>query len=273
MTKEQNLNDLFISIVIPMYNRSKTIIYCLDSVCTQTFKNIEIIVVDDFSTDNSVDLVSSYQDNRIKLIKLEKNSGAQVARNKGIIEAKGDWIAFNDSDDLWEKDKLEIQIKELEKTNFDKNTVIHSNCICLDLINHKTWEWKLPIIEGVSYKSLLEKSSPMFQALLTSKEALLEIGLLDENVPSYQEWDTSIRLAKKCKFIHIEKPLFTYVLHQGETISKNHKRDIEGYLHIINKFKNDLQKYNLFEKHINLLAKRAISFSLHKEAEDILKML
>ena len=188
MTKEQNLNDLFISIVIPMYNRSKTIIYCLDSVCTQTFKNIEIIVVDDFSTDNSVDLVSSYQDNRIKLIKLEKNSGAQVARNKGIIEAKGDWIAFNDSDDLWEKDKLEIQIKELEKTNFDKNTVIHSNCICLDLINHKTWEWKLPIIEGVSYKSLLEKSSPMFQALLTSKEALLEIGLLDENVPSYQEW-------------------------------------------------------------------------------------
>src|SRR5574344_63545 len=128
MTKEQNLNDLFISIVIPMYNRSKTIIYCLDSVCTQTFKNIEIIVVDDFSTDNSVDLVSSYQDNRIKLIKLEKNSGAQIARNRGIIEAKGNWIAFNDSDDIWEKDKLEIQIKELEKTNFDKNTVVHSNC-------------------------------------------------------------------------------------------------------------------------------------------------
>lgn len=267
------MNDLFISIVIPMYNRSKTIIYCLDSVCTQTFKNIEIIVVDDFSTDNSVDLVSSYQDNRIKLIKLEKNSGAQIARNRGIIEAKGNWIAFNDSDDLWEKDKLEIQIKELEKTNFDKNTVVHSNCICLDLINNKTWEWKVPITNDSCYRLLLERPAPLFPTLLISKEALLEIGLLDENVPSYQEWDTSISLAKKCKFIHIEKPLFTYVLHQGETISKNHKRDIEGYLYIINKFKNDLQKYNLYEKHINLLAKRATSFSLFKEAENILKML
>ena len=271
--KEQSLNNLFISVIIPMYNRSKTIIECLDSVCAQTFKNIEIIVVDDFSTDNSIDLVSSYRDNRVKLIRLEKNSGAQVARNRGIIEAKGEWIAFNDSDDLWEKDKLEIQTKELEKINFNKDTVIHSNCFCLDKNNSNFWEWKLPIIERDSYTSLLEKSSPMFQALLTSKKALLEIGLLDENVPSYQEWDTSIRLAKKCKFIHIEKPLFTYIFHDGETISKNHKRDIEGYLYIINKFKKELQEYNFYEKHINQLSKRANSFSLFQEAEDILKMI
>ena len=273
MIKEQSLNNLFISVIIPMYNRSKTIIECLDSVCAQTFKNIEIIVVDDFSTDNSIDLVSSYRDNRVKLIRLEKNSGAQVARNRGIIEAKGEWIAFNDSDDLWEKDKLEIQTKELEKINFNKDTVIHSNCFCLDKNNSNFWEWKLPIIERESYTSLLEKSPPMFEALLTSKKALLEIGLLDENVPSYQEWDTSIRLAKKCKFIHIEKPLFTYIFHDGETISKNHKRDIEGYLYIINKFKKELQEYNFYEKHINQLSKRANSFSLFQEAEEILKMI
>ena len=271
--KEQSLNNLFISVIIPMYNRSKTIIECLDSVCAQTFKNIEIIVVDDFSTDNSVDLVSSYQDNRIKLIKLEKNSGAQVARNRGIIEAKREWIAFNDSDDLWEKDKLEIQTKELEKINFNKDTVIHSNCTCLDLINNKTWEWKVPKTYGLCYKLLLERPAPLFPTILTSKKALLEIGLLDENVPSYQEWDTSIRLAKKCKFIHIEKPLFTYIFHDGETISKNNKRDIEGYLYIINKFKKELQEYNFYEKHINQLSKRANSFSLFQEAEEILKMI
>lgn len=267
------MQNLLVSVIIPMYNRSKTIIKCLDSICKQTYKDIEIIVVDDYSNDNSVDLVNNYKDSRVKVIKLLKNSGAQVARNKGIMESKGKWIAFNDSDDMWHPNKLELQLEELKRVSYNEYTVIHSNCICLDLINNKSWEWKLPLIEGSCYINLLKTSSPMFQAILTSKKALLEIGLLDENVPSYQEWDTSIRLAKKCKFIHIEKPLFTYIFHDGETISKNHKRDIEGYLYIINKFKKELQEYNFYEKHINQLSKRANSFSLFQEAEEILKMI
>lgn len=267
------MNDNFtISVVIPMYNRSETILECLNSICNQSFKEIEIIVVDDCSSDNSVDLVRGYQDKRVKLVELEKRSGAQAARNKGILESSGEWIAFNDSDDIWEKDKLDMQVKELERFGFDKNVVVHSNCYCLDRMKDKFWEWKVPRVKGNAYKLLLEKPSPLFPSLITSRTALFEIGLLDEDVPSYQEWDTSIRLAKKCKFIHIEKPLFTYVFHQGDTISKDCKRDIEGYLYIVNKFKDDMQKYGFYDKHLEWLSKRAAAFSLFKESEAILRM-
>jgi glycosyltransferase involved in cell wall biosynthesis len=268
------MKNLMVSVVIPMYNREETIVGCLDSVCNQTFKNIEVIVVDDCSTDHSVRLVENYKDERVRLIKLDKKSGAQVARNKGISESKADWIAFNDSDDLWMVDKLAVQIAELSNAGFNKNTVVHSNCFCLDLLNdNRTWEWKLPQTLGMCYELLLKRPAPMFQAILTSKDALLEIDMLDENVPSYQEWDTSIRLAKNCQFIHIEKPLFTYVFHKGETISKDHKRDVEGYLYILNKFEDELKINNMYESHVRQLSKRAASFSLFCEADEIISKL
>lgn len=266
--------NLLVTVVIPMHNRAETIVGCLDSVCNQTHRNIDVVVVDDCSTDDSVELVKSYNDQRVRLIQLEQKSGAQVARNRGIFESKADWIAFNDSDDLWVEDKLEIQMSELEKVNFDTNTVVHSNCICLDQINNnRTWVWELPKTNGMCYDLLLERPAPVFPSLLTSKSALLDIGFLDEKVPSYQEWDTCIRLAKICNFIHVDKPLFTYVFHKGETISKDHKRDVEGYLYIINKFEDDLKVKNMYESHVRRLSKRATSFSLFDEAEKILSLL
>ena len=185
------MNDL-ISIVIPAYNREKTILRCIDSVLKQTYKNIEIIVVDDGSTDKTQEIILSVKDSRIKYVKLEKNSGAQVARNKGIEFADGKWIAFLDSDDMWEEDKLEIQYEILKKNGFDEYIVVHGDCYCYDENTGKKWIWDLPLTEGHCYIDLLKRPSPMFQAILTSKKALLEIGLLDPSVPSYQEWDTSI---------------------------------------------------------------------------------
>ena len=119
-----------VSVIIPVYNRFQTIQYCIESVLIQSYQDFEIIVVDDLSTDNTCDIVESLKDARIRLIKLDKKGGAQVARNKGIIEARGEWIAFLDSDDLWEDKKLEIQVDELKKHNFDSNIVIHCNCFC-----------------------------------------------------------------------------------------------------------------------------------------------
>ena len=83
-----------ISVVIPTYNRQNTITYCLKSVLAQTYKNFEILVVDDGSTDQTVPIVSEICDPRIRLIEAKKNGGAQAARNIGIKAAKGEWIAF-----------------------------------------------------------------------------------------------------------------------------------------------------------------------------------
>lgn len=233
-----------ISIIIPAYNRAKLLPECIKSIIHQTYTDWECIIVDDFSTDNTRELVEKINvaDKRIRCITNTRKKGAQGARNSGILEAKGEWIAFNDSDDEWLSDKLEKQIKELEKINFDKNYLVHGNCNVFNHQTNLTSYWKLPLREGNCYKQLLSAPAPVFPALLVSKEALIKIDLLDENVPSYQEWDTSIRLSKYCKFIHIQEPLFIYHQHAGETISKDLERDIKGVNYIRMKCREDFIK-------------------------------
>jgi glycosyltransferase involved in cell wall biosynthesis len=270
-----NQNPL-ISVVIPAFNRGKTIAYCLNSVLVQTYENIEVIVVDDCSTDNTVEVARSYDDPRVRCIILERNSGAQAARNRGIREAAGDWIAFQDSDDEWLPDKLERQIKVLSRVGFDPYTVVHSNAIKYEYKNDTKRLWKLPVIEGESekiYSMLLASPGPVFPSLLASKSALERISYLDENVPSYQEWDTSIRLAKYCRFIHIQEPLFIYHLHNEDTISKDMKRDFLGYKTIINKHEADIKAYcgdKIWNQHILLLLRRCLRFGLIEEFDNLI---
>ena len=107
------MNNL-VSIIMPSYNTAKFISDSINSVLSQTYSNWELIIVDDCSSDNTDEIVSPFlSDKRIKYLKNEKNSGAAVSRNYALREAKGKWIAFLDSDDLWEKDKLQKQILSL----------------------------------------------------------------------------------------------------------------------------------------------------------------
>lgn len=108
-----------VSIITPSYNTAKFISKTIESVQAQTYKNWEMIIVDDCSTDNTDEVICKYlSDNRIKYIKNEKNSGAAVSRNKALREAKGKWIAFLDSDDLWSPEKLEKQIKFMKENEY-----------------------------------------------------------------------------------------------------------------------------------------------------------
>lgn len=108
-----------ISIITPSYNSEKFISKTIESVLSQTYTNWEMIIVDDCSPDNSNEIIEEYckKDSRVKLIKLEKNSGPARARNTAIKEAKGRYIAFLDADDLWLPDKLEKQIKFMNENN------------------------------------------------------------------------------------------------------------------------------------------------------------
>ena len=107
------MSEYLVSIVTPVYNSEKFISETIDSIQNQTYKRWELILVDDCSSDNSYDIISEYikNDKRIRYIKLEKNSGAAVSRNTGIKNAKGRFIAFLDSDDIWLPEKLEKQVK------------------------------------------------------------------------------------------------------------------------------------------------------------------
>lgn len=236
----QKQDDPKISVVIPAFNRRDTVNRCLDSVLAQTPPPFEVIVVDDCSSDKTVDAVTSYPERQVRCVSLEKRCGAQAARNRGVAEAKGDWIAFQDSDDEWLPGKLMKQLDALADSGFDPWTVVHGDSIWLDA-SGKEIKVDLPQVEGEdAYAELLTRPGPMFQSLLVSKLALQEIGYLDVNVPSYQEWDTAIRLAQRCRFVHIREPLFIYHLHQGETISKDAGRGIAGYQYVIDKFREEI---------------------------------
>jgi glycosyltransferase involved in cell wall biosynthesis len=110
-------NEL-VSIIMPSYNTGKYIKESIQSVINQTYKNWELIIVDDCSTDNTDEVLDDIHDPRIKIYKNEKNSGAAVSRNKALSEAKGRWIAFIDSDDLWKLEKLSKQIEFMKTNNY-----------------------------------------------------------------------------------------------------------------------------------------------------------
>ena len=114
MKSEKLVNGL-VSIIMPSWNTAKFIGETIQSVKNQTYTNWELLIVDDCSTDNTDEIVASFKDDRIRYFHNEKNSGAALTRNKALREAKGEWIAFLDSDDLWAPTKLEHQINFMKK--------------------------------------------------------------------------------------------------------------------------------------------------------------
>ena len=115
------MENQLVSIITPVYNTEKFIEETIQCVENQIYTNWEWFLVDDCSTDKSVEIIEKYlkKDKRIKLIKLVENSGAAIARNTGIEKSTGKYIAFLDSDDIWKKEKLEKQIKFIEKNNYE----------------------------------------------------------------------------------------------------------------------------------------------------------
>ena len=111
--------DNLVSIIMPSYNTGRFIAESIKSVLAQTYPDWELIIVDDCSTDNTDEVVQPFlPDERIKYFKNEKNSGAALTRNKAMREANGEWVAFLDSDDLWEPEKLEKQIAFMKDNNY-----------------------------------------------------------------------------------------------------------------------------------------------------------
>lgn len=121
MYENSDINKPLVSIVTPCYNSENYISETIESVINQTYSNWEMIIVDDISFDNSIEIIKKYceKDSRIKYYILEEKGGASLARNKAIRESKGKYIAFLDSDDLWKEEKLEKQVKFMEENNYD----------------------------------------------------------------------------------------------------------------------------------------------------------
>jgi glycosyltransferase involved in cell wall biosynthesis len=226
-----------ISVIIPFYNREKSLRSAIQSVLDQDFHDFEIWAVDDGSTDSSCEIVQLIQDARVKLIKLEKNQGAQAARNAGIKAANSPWITFLDSDDVYLPSSLSSRYQFALKNNVQ---VVHSDC----LIMRSEWthakKFGTVPLSGNVYLKLLQKPGPTFPGLFVAKAALEKIGYLDQEIRAYQEWDTAIRLAKEFEFGFLPEPTFVYQISSMNSISKNADKSAKSYLHIVKKYENEI---------------------------------
>jgi glycosyltransferase involved in cell wall biosynthesis len=234
-----------VSIIIPTYNREGLIEGSVRSVLAQTYRNFEIILVDDCSTDGTPEVISSLvkEDRRCRYIRHDINIGAQAARQTGIKAAKGELIAFLDSDDEWYPEKLEKQVEAFKRLPA-KVGAVHSGCDIYYESTGRKKRFEVPILNGYVYEKLLRRPGPLYPCLMVRRKCFGEIpDAIDPNVPSYQEWDTSINLARKYDFYFIDEPLMVYNIHKGETISSDLYRDIEGYLYVVKKHHEEILKH------------------------------
>lgn len=207
---------MLVSIITPSYDSEKFISDTIQSVLNQTYKNWEMIIVDDCSPDNSNKVIEKYckQDNRIKLIKLEKNSGPAIARNRGIKEAKGRYIAFLDSDDMWLPYKLETQVKFMQQNNV---SLCYSSYFLIDENSKKIGNFIIPK-EKVNYKDLLKTC---IIGNLTAIYDCKKIGKVYMENVGHEDYTLWLKILKKVDFAHGTKtPLAKYRLHT-KSISKN----------------------------------------------------
>lgn len=201
-----------VSVVMPAHNAEKTIAMGIQSVLNQTFKQIELIIVDDLSDDRTLFIAESFseRDSRIRVRKNTRNMGTAVSRNRGVEEAKYEWVAFIDSDDLWEADKLEKQIAVMEK--FPGYSICFTGSGFVNESGIK-YGYTLNVPERISYAELLKQNLISCSSVLVKKETLLRIPMHSE--PGiHEDFATWIRILREETFaIGINEPLLIYRIH------------------------------------------------------------
>ena len=207
-----------VSVIVPTYNRANRLEGTLRSIVSQTYQDFELIVVDDGSTDNTSKVIESFPS--AQYLPMKKNSGVSKARNIGLACAKGEFICFLDSDDLWKEKKLEIQIHWME-SNTD-NQVCYTdeiwirNGVRVNQMN-KHRKYTGDIFRHCLALCIVSPSSVMIRAKLFS-----EIGNFDESLPACEDYDLWLRIAVKYAFHFIEEPLIIKQGGHGDQLSRKY---------------------------------------------------
>jgi glycosyltransferase involved in cell wall biosynthesis len=213
-----------VSVVIPTYRRPDRLERALNSVCLQTYTNWELIVVDDNHPDcedrfMTSELMQSYvSDGRIRYQKHKWNRGGGAARNTGICEAKGEFVAFLDDDDEWVPEKLERQLR-LFKEGCKSLGLVYTGTRVIDVAAGTETIVK-PVLRGDIFPAILARNRiGTTSTIMCRKEALIRAGLFDENFPAAQDYDLYIRIALQYHFDYLPDPLVVRMKHSGERVT------------------------------------------------------
>lgn len=226
-----NAKQPLVSVITPCYNSGKFIAKTIESVLSQSYQNWEMILIDDSSIDNTVEVVKEFikNDKRIKLIQLQVNSGAAIARNTGIKNAEGKYIAFVDSDDRWHTEKLQVQINLMEKNNWSLTYTDYYVC----------WENQesqpfAALRDVVSYKDVVRFNYLACSTVVFSADKLGKHYMPD--IRSRQDWGLWIKLLQQGGKAYRVKEKLMYYMVRDNSISDNKKKQIKYHWYIYRKF-------------------------------------
>ncbi len=237
-----------VSCIITTYNRPVSILKrAIDSVLNQTYKDIEVIIVNDCPENKKLAkeiqyLIRLYSETitiLIEYVELERNSGACIARNTGINIAHGDYVAFLDDDDEWKCQKLEKMVACMEADNsiglvYSQYIIKSSDKESVIIPKYYSSNWRTQIL-GHNY--IGSTSFPLLR-----KSVLLSAGAFDPKMPSMQDWDVWIRMAKYASFGYLNLPLTIYHV-ESESITTNIAKKKDGYDRIITKYSEDYKNH------------------------------
>lgn len=216
------------SIIIPNYNRAQSIIKSIRSVLNQTYTNFELIIVDDCSTDNSLEEISKIKDERIIVYQLKNNSGPAVARNYGISNSKGNYISFLDSDDHYENTFLESTFNILNNSS-DKIGFTWTGIRLHEGENTKEQIWDPKLLED-TYHTFLNGIQIGTSAGTTVKREVFETcGLFNENLLAAEDTEFFLRISQSFDFLVIKKMLVNIYRSNDDRLSKNFKKIAIAY--------------------------------------------
>lgn len=241
--------DKMVSVVITTYKREPAIIQqAIDSVVRQTYENIEVILVDDngFGTDYQQNNEEYFaRQDKVRYIPNKTNQGAQYSRNVGILASKGEYVAFLDDDDWWAKEKIEKQMAVFKDPQI--GLVFCNGVIVKENENDLKEQYRDSGPRSyfgrlIDYDMMLtDDCVGSTSQVLIRKECFTKVGLFDYEMKARQDYEMWIRISKEFKLWGIDEPLFYHRMHEGEQISKNSKKVIDGYQRLLDKNRNDFK--------------------------------
>ena len=209
-----------VSVIIPTYNRVDLLRRSVSSVLSQTHHHLDVMVVDDGSTEDVKEVMSEFDDPRLSYHRLDKNRGSAAARNWGISHSNGQYIAFLDSDDDWREAKIEAQLARLRLKGPDYKAC-YTKRERIDDVTGKTVGFSEYGQEGDLLADTLYRTRVGLSSLIVVKDLLLEIKGFDERMRFAQDWELYLRLAPLTLFAYVDEPLTRYHYHDGQ-VSKTY---------------------------------------------------
>jgi len=259
-----NQTPPLVSIIIPNYNNGNYLPECLDSIFKQTYENIEIICIDDMSSDNSIRILTEYQtkNQNMQLILNDSNMGVGHNRHKAIMLSSGKYFTTLDSDDFYlDNKKIEKEVEILERKNISSDVPVITFSD-IRLVNAKGTELspdrESDIKEGYIFESIYLRKGMIPRDFMLTKRQYIDAGAFDQNIPIYEDWDLKIRLAHNNEFLYTGISGIAYRRHGNGLSATNNKNHVKWLKFIYKKNSHLILEENkvFFHKYFDAYLKR-----------------